>query len=660
MSYTQEFTFSIEQYFGGLSGSGYSLGTTTFVVSKTFTGSEPFQAQTLPYVGGLMVGSTDSLALALPETMTSISGVQQKMSLDCPAPRKLNSAYDNWKYHPNVQFVEHGMGLALYVCVDDDHVGSGTWQSTGCYYPEIVWTGSYAATLKFYYDRRPCTVGLYTVQERAVVDDADSGAGHVEDDMGTKKLFRSETVKSGTSYALPGIDEMQEAVGGDMRVISSSGRVWKKSLDSSGGVFVASPLTVYGDMELYCCYTPSDDSKLVKFGTLKKMFGVFKEKSDAALDARFADLPSGGGVDETAMNAAIDAKLSTYTTERNAYVDDAIANAGYATDAEVAQAVEEGTSGLASTASVTGAVDAAKTELHGEMPKAYDFVSNANRNSSTFLSARNVMEDYVLSDAASYNDSIRVGLFRPNTTSPNTWGFLGVKKSDMDAEIAEKSPKPFDSTTNDQEGYIKGSQVYERADSTFKAGDIVGTCLWRTGGKEYLVVKKSAIKEIVDAAIEEQMAKVRAAVNGVVLYEIASLATSYARTVTLQESVFATYDRIEVTCCVTAVTSGDTALPRTAVLVFTRDECNLIPALGVYAIKAVTYVWDGDNLDEFFLSYVDIYDNGTTTQIGADNNSKQFRISHSGTNVVATEKPNGSPWVKITRVVGYKKLPEVS
>lgn len=115
------------------------------------------------------------------------------------------------------------------------------------------------------------------------------------------------------------------------------------------------------------------DDDLVKFGTLKSMFGVYKQHSDAVLAETLANLPS-GGVDAPAVDAAIDAKLAAYTTERNAYVDDAIANAGYATDAEVAQAVEEGTSGLATTESVQALIDASVSTAMAKVCEAVNGV----------------------------------------------------------------------------------------------------------------------------------------------------------------------------------------------------------------------------------------------------------------------------------------------
>lgn len=153
-------------------------------------------------------------------------------------------------------------------------------------------------------------------------------------------------------------------------------------------------------IKLWACKT---DDTLVKFGTLTRMFGTYKQKSDAALDAKLSQLPA-GGVDQEALDAAMDARLAEYTTER----DQAVSNA----------------------------VGAAKTELRGEMPKPFDFVDN--NDDGGYLRMKNIAP-YAISDAegVSGNEYIPVCLWRRNAGN-NPQGLLLVEKAQVNALIDAK------------------------------------------------------------------------------------------------------------------------------------------------------------------------------------------------------------------------------
>lgn len=273
----------------------------------------------------------------------------------------------------------------------------------------VTWFEDYSAYIDVFFDRDTCAVKMY-----AIGGEKASDGGWRFDRTSTRRLVKSETVVRGATCELPDAATMEEYVGADFELyMDDRGRFWFEGApddapdDTMQSSYlkrmVSSPVLVTKDVNLYCAYFISDDSKLVKFGTLKNMFGVYKEKSDAALEERLANLPS-GGADMEAVNAAMDARLAGYTTER----DQAVSNA----------------------------VGAAKTELRGEMPKPFDFVEN--NDDGGYLRMKNIAP-YAISDAegVSGNEYIPVCLWRRNAGN-NPQGLLLVEKAQVNALIDAK------------------------------------------------------------------------------------------------------------------------------------------------------------------------------------------------------------------------------
>lgn len=200
-------------------------------------------------------------------------------------------------------------------------------------------------------------------------------------------------------------------------------KYWGIRQDSPGGtgsrIEYAAPTTVPNDdLNLYCAFVADDNTKPVSFGTLKSMFGTYKTNSDAALDERLKDLPSGGGggVDMSAVNAAIG-----------------------------------------------DAVGAAKAELRSEMPKPFDFVDN--NDADGYLRMKNISPVAILdADGTSGTDLLQVCLWRRNTTS-NPQGILTLRKSDIDGLI--------DAKLADLRRAVEGVVLYEFAEGDSTDGVIL-------------------------------------------------------------------------------------------------------------------------------------------------------------------------------------------
>lgn len=324
------------------------------------------------------------------------------------------------------------------------------------------------------------------------------------------------------------------------------------------------------------------DDDLVKFGTLKSMFGVYKQHSDAVLAETLANLPS-GGVDAPAVDAAIDAKLSTYTTERNEYV---------------AQEIGDATSGLATTASVTDAVGAAKTELRGEMPKAYDYVNNPSYANAGYLTIKNIAEDDYYTNYVSNANTIPVVMTRASAGAP-TNGLLRVLKSDVNT--------------------------------------------------------------LIDMAVEAKMAEVREAVNGVLLFEELSAQTA---DVELPDVDVTAYERFAVTLRCEATTGSAARRSVQSVDVYAADLNALNTSSFAAVCKPVVLLMNKGLFDKYMVSNAicRFCDNAARTGLyvvgtwAYDANV----ILYPASGVTQGDESMGDVIVSVERIVGYKKLPEVS
>lgn len=194
-------------------------------------------------------------------------------------------------------------------------------------------------------------------------------------------------------------------------------------------------------IKLWACKT---DDTLVKFGTLTRMFGTYKQKSDAALDAKLSQLPA-GGVDQEALDAAMDARLAEYTAERD-------------------QAVSE-------------AVGTAKAEVLAEVPKPFDFVTNPDQEDGGYLTAKSINADKIDWNIPAA-DRVPVSLIRPTSTSTRTSGMLCLQRSDIESAMASTIEAAKAEVLDAVRQSVEGVVLYENTEhdhgatyTTFK-GDL--------------------------------------------------------------------------------------------------------------------------------------------------------------------------------------------
>lgn len=403
--------------------------------------------------------------------------------------------------------------------------------------------------------------------------------------------------------------------------------------DTGSRIEYAAPTTVPNDdLNLYCAFVADDNTKPVSFGTLKSMFGTYKQKSDAALEERLTNLPPGGGADMEAVNAVMDARLAEYTAERD-------------------QAVSE-------------AVGAAKAEVLAQAPKPFDFASNPDRENYGFLSAKNLYEDNIIVDAAN-TDYINMALRRPSSTSNNTWGFLCVKKSDVDERVAEKSPKAFDFDANDaNDGFLRKKNIAPISildgSEDISGNDLIKVCLWRrnktSNPQGLLMVMKSDINELIDA----KLAEVRSAVEGVVLYDNAAH-DEKVQQLSLDGDLTLEYDRIDVT---TRAVAGRDNLkyPRIATTTFNLRDLAMASLASLTRSVTCSEVYPAsiDGSDYLFSKVsMDVVkssssSSGFKTGFYVDDSAAVI-LNGDGT---VDPVPTSVFWVCLEKVVGYKKMPE--
>lgn len=311
----------------------------------------------------------------------------------------------------------------------------------------VTWFEDYSAYIDVFFDRDTCAVKMY-----AIGGEKASDGGWRFDRTSTRRLVKSETVVRGATCELPDAATMEEYVGADFELyMDDRGRFWFEGApddapdDTMQSSYlkrmVSSPVLVTKDVNLYCAYFISDDSKLVKFGTLKNMFGVYKEKSDAALEERLTNLPPGGAD----MEAAMDARLAEYTAERD-------------------QAVSE-------------AVGTAKTEVLAEVPKPFDFVTNPDQEDGGYLTAKSINADKIDWNIPAA-DRVPVSLIRPTSTSTRTSGMLCLQRSDIESAMASTIEAAKAEVLDAVRQSVEGVVLYENTEhdhgatyTTFK-GDL--------------------------------------------------------------------------------------------------------------------------------------------------------------------------------------------
>lgn len=400
--------------------------------------------------------------------------------------------------------------------------------------------------------------------------------------------------------------------------------------------------------------TPPEE-KLVKFGTLSNMLSTYKGLSDEELDRKLAELNVGGG--GYTLPAATKTTLGGVKAGSNVTIasDGTISVAAPYT---LPKASASTLGGVKVGDGLSVASDGTLSAQGGGEALPRDYVRRVIRTQISGV-------PYIRFFVATAEGEALVG--KEYGTTWKVAHYYTAFEDFADADVvASTATQPYVSIREDVFDHVSGGIAdYDNlAIMRNVDGEWVLTGMYCNPWKGVLNKPFETLGADFEAAggVLSLAKAVRNSIEGVVLYSNEALDDS-VQSVKLEGVNAEDYSRFEVILTDHARAGALSSVNRSAGrVVFSTEYLSTLSSTRAKSItQFAAFQHDLNEYNKVYLNYVQMY----ISQVGviefyAEDNVTNFVLSADGTNATAAIKPSGTYYVRIDKVVGYPKLPEVA